>query len=124
MRKAIDTYAAEHNGVFPGANPDGSSGGANSGEAFSSQLTLYSNELGVVAKNPDPLYLFGPYLRDIPSLPVGANKGSTEVAMDKTSSPPVVTTGTEGWVCNPFTGEIIANSDDPNHDKTRAYDEY
>ncbi len=46
------------------------------------------------------------------------------MAIDAVDSPPLVVSGTDGWVYNPNTGEIIANSDDANLDGTRAYDEY
>lgn len=124
LRRAIDTYAAEHNGVFPGANADGASGAANSPAAFNSQLTMYSSETGVVSATKDAGHSFGPYLRMIPPLPVGDSKGSNTVAIDTTNSPPLATGGGEGWVYNPLTGEIIANSDDANLENTRAYDEY
>ena len=59
-----------------------------------------------------------------PPIPVGPNKGNTTIAIDIINSPPVVTAGTEGWVYNSKTGEIIANCDDANMAGTRAYDEY
>jgi len=124
MRRAIDAYAAEHGQVFPGAKLDGMGGAANSAAAFERQLTMYSNVDGRVATSPDSQFAFGPYLRRIPELPVGGNKGSKVVAIDTLNSPPVVTAGTEGWVYNPGFGEIIANSDDANNANTRAYDEY
>jgi len=124
LRQAIDVYAAEHHGVFPGANPDGAGNGADSAGAFVTQMTGFTDENGEAASTPDATHRFGPYLRAIPPLPVGANKGSTAVAIDAANSPPLVTTGTEGWVCNTQKGEIIANSDDANRDGTRAYDEY
>ncbi len=124
LRTAIDMYAAEHHGVFAGAMADGAGGVANSPEAFISQLTKCSDENGNVADACDAAHTFGPYLQKIPPLPVGANQNSTTVAIDLTNSPPIVTVGTEGWVYNPETGQIIANSDDPNEAGTRTYDEY
>lgn len=124
MRKAIDMYAAEHNHALPGSQADGSGGAANSAAAFISQLTKYSTPDGTVAASRDVQHQYGPYLRKIPVLPVGKNQQSTGIAIDTTSSPPVVTAGTEGWVYNPTTGEIIANSDDANLDNSQAYDEY
>ncbi len=124
LRNVIDQYAAEHNNTFPGAAVDGVGGTVNSALAFINQLTSFSNARGKVSSTADPGYRFGPSLRRIPPLPVGDNRNSMEVAIDTANSPPVVTTGPEGWVYNPLTGEIIANSDQANRNNTRAYDEY
>ncbi len=124
MRRAIDIYSAEHAGDFPGAKADGAGGGANSAAAFISQMTKYSDVMGNVANSRDGAHPFGPYLRRMPPIPVCAHKGSETVAIDAANSPPLVIPGSDGWVYNPTTGEIIANCDDPNTDGSRAYDEY
>jgi len=124
MRKAIDVYAAEHRGVFPGSLPDGQSGAANSAAAFVSQLTQYSDETGQVSTTRTAQHRFGPYLRAIPGVPVGPHKGSKIVAIDTVNSPPLATGASEGWVYNPNRGEIIANTDEANIAGSRAYDEY
>lgn len=124
LRNVIDRYAAEHNGTFPGAAADGLGGTVNSSVSFVNQLIGFSNAQGQVSLTQNPAYRFGPYLRRVPPLPVGDNRNSVGVAIDTSSSPPVVTGDSEGWVYNPLTGEIIANSDNANRDNTRAYDEY
>ena len=77
-----------------------------------------------MSATPGGGFSFGPYLRAIPPAPVGDNRGSTAVAIDASNSPPLVTAGTEGWVYNPSTGEIIVNTDDPNPAGSLTYDEY
>jgi prepilin-type N-terminal cleavage/methylation domain-containing protein len=124
MRRAFDTYAAEHNGVFPGKNADGQGGAAQTGTAFLNQLTLYSDANGSTSQTLTAQHQFGPYLRSIPGVPVGPYQGSKTVAIDTSNSPPLATGASEGWVYNPLTGEIIANSDEANAEGTRAYDEY
>jgi type II secretory pathway pseudopilin PulG len=124
LRTAIDMYAAEHHGAFPGSTADGAGNGANSAGALVNQLIKCSNELGAVVDVRDSSHPFGSYLKGIPPVPVGPNKNSTTVAIDATNSPPLVTLGTEGWVYNPTTGQIIANTDEPNQAGTRTYDEY
>jgi len=124
LRGAIDRYAAEHGGDFPGVRADGQGNGPNTPGAFESQLIKYSNGSGNVSDSPDAAHEFGPYVRAIPALPVGGNKGDDTVAIDLSNSPPLVAGGSAGWVYNPTTGEIIANSDDANQAGTRAYDEY
>lgn len=112
LRAAIDLYAAEHNGVFPGKlKQDGSASGA--AADFIAQLTKFTSVGGVVgAYNVSNGTVYGPYLRNgIPPLPVGANKGAKTVLFDAVNSPPtVVEAGGEGWVYNPDTGEIKANT--------------
>jgi len=124
MRRAIDTYAAEHGGYFPGALDDGLGGGPSSAASFISQLTKFSNTVGAASNVRDALHPLGPYLRNVPPLPVCDQRGATTVVFDTANSPPVVTGGNEAWVYNPSTGEIIANCDDANRAGTRAFDEY
>jgi len=124
LRSAIDRYAAEHQGVFPGARTDGIGGATNSETALLNQLLKYSNSPGGASSSPGSAHPLGPYLRRMPPLPVGANKNMTAIAIDTLNDPPVVVVGLYGWVYNPSVGEIIANSDDANRDNSRAYDEY
>lgn len=124
LRRAIDLYAAEHGGVYPGARADGAGGAANTSQALESQLTKFSDEQGNVSATGSATYRFGPYLRRIPPQPVGDNANNSTVAIDSVNSPPLVTAGTEGWVYNPTTGEMIANTDDPNQDGSHTFDEY
>jgi hypothetical protein len=124
MRNAIDRYAAEHQGVFPGALTDNHGGAASTELSFTNQLTHFSNVQGHASDAPGAGFPLGPYLRRVPPVPVGPNAGETTVAIDATNSPPLVTGDTEGWVYNPSTGEIIANTDAANADGTRTYDEY
>lgn len=112
LRAAIDLYAAEHNGIFPGKNKaTGASGGLPAD--FVAQLTSFTDVTGKTgAYNVSNGTVYGPYLRNgMPALPVGANKGAKTVLFDSTNSPPVVVeAGGEGWVFNPDTGEIKANT--------------
>jgi general secretion pathway protein G len=112
LRAAIDLYAAEHGGVFPGKNKkDGTAGGA--AADFVEQLTKHSDKNGKTgAYDAASGIVYGPYLRSgLPPLPVGANAGSKDVLFDATNSPPDVSEGGgEGWVYNPNTGEIKANT--------------
>lgn len=125
LRNAIELYASQHNGDYPGAKSDGTSA-AETAAAFISQLTRYTNENGDAQDNRDATHQFGPYLRKgIPPAPVGAVKGSTSVLIDKNNSPPQVNaSGGEGWVYNPLTGDIIANTNEQNEAQTKSYDQY
>ncbi len=124
LRYAIDMYAAEHGGDYPGLRADGAGNAARSPESSISQLTLYSNDLGEVVTTPDSTHFFGPYVLKIPPLPVGDNQNSVDVVIDDTNVPPQKTGSAEGWVYNPVSGDIIANSDKMNENGNRTYDEY
>jgi type II secretory pathway pseudopilin PulG len=103
LRNAIDMYAAEHGGNWPGAD------GAEA--TLIRQLTEQTDAGGAAGGN------LGPYLRrGFPQIPVGPNAGTARGVLMVTSTPPVVDedTATAGWVYNYQTGEIVANSDDPD----------
>jgi len=92
LRSAIDLYASEHGGTFPTA--------AN----IATQLTQYSNDLGNTSATKSAVFIYGPYLRTIPGLPVGAKKGQNGIA---------ATTGaTVGWLYDATNGTIRANTTD------------
>lgn len=89
LRNAIDLYYTEH-GAYPEL------------AKFSDQLTTYSDATGKTQATKDATYIYGPYIRAIPALPVGADKGSKIV---------VGTAGAgAGWVYNETTGAISANT--------------
>jgi prepilin-type N-terminal cleavage/methylation domain-containing protein len=111
MRNAIDMYAAEHGGTFPG--PDDTE--------LLRQLTTKTDAFGVAGGN------FGPYLRrGFPPCPVGVRAGDTGVIV--AAAVPAVAEGTagKGWVYSSATGEIIVNCDDPDDSGvvTNTYDKY
>jgi general secretion pathway protein G len=89
LRTAIDLYQAEHGGTYPTfAN-------------FVDQLTTYSNDAGATQATKDTTYIYGPYIREIPSIKVGPLKGANTVSN-------TVEDGT-AWYYNETTGEIRAN---------------
>jgi len=111
LRNAIDLFAAEHGGKFPTlANIEG-------------QLTQYTDDSHTTAPvaSKDATHIYGPYLRKIPPLPVGANKGKTTF----TDTVPAATTADAGWYYNEDTGEIRANCTDTETDESGdKYNEY
>jgi prepilin-type N-terminal cleavage/methylation domain-containing protein len=115
LRNAIDMYAAEHGGVFPGQ--DGLEA------TLIDQLTKKTNFSGTVGTGAG--YDFGPYLRrGFPPAPVGPFAGIASGVEMTTTSPPAAdeTKTTKGWVYNYQTGEIVVNTDDPDQ-AGDAYDE-
>jgi len=127
LRNAIELYASEHNGNYPGhTGSDPDSNAADTQGLFISHLTMYTDADGNAQATRDATHQYGPYLRKgIPPAPVGTNRGSSDVLIDKTNSPPsVVTAGGEGWAYNPITGDIIVNADDQNEAQTDTYNNY
>lgn len=107
LRSAIDLYAIEHGGDFPTL--------AN----IESQLTNRTDADGNVDDGGGAAsgFIYGPYLRQIPPLPVGQQQGETGF----TGS--LDTTAAAGWVYDEDTGEIFANSDAADVSGT-GYNEY
>lgn len=110
LRNAIDLYATEHNGTFPSA--------AN----FEAQMTEFTDSAGTPSPTKTTSAIYGPYLRRIPPLPLGANKNANTVA-DGTSGSAGATA--DGWFYNPTTGQIVPNTGDSEYDTTgKAYNLY
>lgn len=101
LRNAIDLYATEHGGTFPTV------------AKFTEQLTTYTDSSGGDSASKDSTHIFGPYLRNIPVLPIGANKGSSTV-LDGSSGSPGASAG--GWFYNASSGVIKANCPDSETD--------
>ena len=86
MNKAIELYAAEHDGSVPSVG------------AIAAQLTMFTNSTGATSVTASSTHVFGPYLRAIPPQPVGTRKGNTVIAG---SDGPTI-----GWIYNATTGTI------------------
>ena len=90
LQKAVDHYAAEH-GNYP--DPD----------QVADQLMLHSDAGGAVSKSKGSPYNFGPYVRKLPTLTTGPNKGNSGIG-------PKGSAGI-GWVYDGTTGAVTANTD-------------
>jgi prepilin-type N-terminal cleavage/methylation domain-containing protein len=92
VRKAIDTYYAEH-GKYPGYDPVN---GTPDGAMFVEQLTRYTNEAGRPNAAYGAPYVYGPYLRaPFPANPFNKLR-SVHVKLNHTSPSPA--DGSVGWV--------------------------
>jgi general secretion pathway protein G len=90
MRSAIDLYKAEHGGALPAF------------ATIEAQLTTYTNDAGTANATKSTTYYLGPYLREVPKLKVGSNKGLAGFVATQGGS-------AEGWVYTASTGAISAN---------------
>ena len=102
LRDAIDLFAVEHGGVYP------------DGADLDVALTGYSgtrfDDLSVTKTATN---IYGPYVRAIPKLPVGANKGKNTF----TGVVPGATVDRNGWYYNMTTGNVRANCADTETDE-------
>lgn len=90
LRNGIDLYATEHGGVFPAA------------ATFEDQMTKYTDDANAVSATKTGAYIFGPYIRNIPALPVGAKKGKNGVAAADGAN--------IGWIYTEASGTVKANT--------------
>jgi len=105
LRRAIELYAAEHDNTFPKV------------DTIAEQLTQYSALDGTTAPTKGTPHIFGPYVKEIPALPVGAAKGSRGIAA--AAGPGV------GWIYDEATGSIRANTTPLEKDDNNvAYSDY
>jgi prepilin-type N-terminal cleavage/methylation domain-containing protein len=104
LRNAIDLYAAEHAGVFPDAATDPNT------------LTRYTDASGNTNAAKVSPYIYGPYMRSIPPLPVGAERGSTTIAAAPAAG--------VGWIYNATDGTIHANTTTEMDEAGKLYSDY
>ena len=97
MRSAIDLYKAEHGGTLPVF------------ATFEDKLTTYTDDSGTANASKSSTYYLGPYLRELPTLKVGTNKGKSAISATQTGT-------SAGWVYNASTGAISANLPDSELD--------
>src|SRR4051812_22587499 len=71
LREAIEAYAGDHGGHYP----DGD------GARVARQLTEMTDWSGNVSPTRTARHHLGPYLREIPALPVGARKGLATIRL-------------------------------------------
>ncbi len=96
LRNAIDLYSAEHNGAFPGAT------------TVADQLTKYTDAVGATSDTRTSTHIYGPYLRSIPILPVGAKRNQDGIA--------AANGDTIGWIYTATPGAIRTNTTDSELD--------
>jgi len=109
LRNAVDMFQTEHNGTYPA--PAGS-------VTVADLLTKYSNATGdAVQTTKDSTYVYGPYLRTVPPIPVGTNKGKNGIAYSGTAGTTPTADSTTAWLYNgadgtvaPYTGSVTTDS--------------
>ena len=104
LRNAIDLFSAEHGGSFPTAL------------AIENQLIQYSDVSGATNATKTATHIYGPYLRSVPPLTVGARKGSDGIAAADGND--------VGWIYTEASGDIRANTTTETDDAGVLYSTY
>lgn len=107
LRNAVDLYAQEHGGTYPTITNINATPGA---------LTAYSDDQGNLQATPGGNYIYGPYLRTIPGLPLGTNKGAGTFG--------ALGAANVGWAYDSGTGTIQANTGTLTDAKSKLYTSY
>ena len=104
MRNALDLYATEHGGTYPAV------------ATFEAQLTTYTDANGNTSGTKTGAYIYGPYLRSVPALKVGDEKGGTTVAAAAASG--------VAWVYDASAGTIVPNTGTDKDAIGKLYTDY
>lgn len=105
MRSALELYYAEHNNTYPTE--------ANFTNAL---VTQYSDVDGNLNATKTGVFIYGPYLKEIPTIQVGSRKGSNGVAAADAAG--------IAWLYNETTGAITANTATATDDTGTLYSTY
>jgi general secretion pathway protein G len=97
MRSQLQLYNAEH-GTYPTLS------------SFEQQMVLFSDEAGNTSNTKSPIFRCGPYIIEMPRLPVGVNHGMFSVTAAGSYS------AGYGWAYDPVTGDFRANLPDSDVD--------
>jgi type II secretory pathway pseudopilin PulG len=105
LREAIRQYAADHAGQPP--DP----------ALFTAQLTQFTDRHGHPSPVRSARYCLGPYLREIPAIPVGSRQGLATIGTSSRSA--------SAWLYDPPNRHIRPNTADNEFDSTgKAFSSY
>lgn len=107
LRNAVDLYAQEHGGTYPTVSNINATPGA---------LTAFSDDNGALSATKTGNYIYGPYLRTVPGVPLGTEKGAGTFAAAAGSN--------VGWVYDAATGAVTANTGTLTDVKGKLYTTY
>jgi len=95
LRTAVRAYADEHGGHLP----------AGDSETVTGQLTRYTDWSGAVSGVWTPRFHLGPYLREIPAIPIGVRRNCAAFCAPGHTAADAVA----GWVYDAGTGHVLPN---------------
>lgn len=105
LRNAVEYYRTNHNGKYPGYP---AAGGAPTSTEASKQLTLASKMDGSTAAPGTAGFGYGPYIRE--ALPENPLNGLATILIVGDSDTFKAADDSSGWIYQPLTGKIRANS--------------
>jgi general secretion pathway protein G len=100
LNSAADLYNAEHPTALLGVDSHSSTTAT-----LTTALTGYTDVNGVQSATKTGNYIYGPYLKVLPSLPVGGQKSQNAITL----TGPAGTTTTAGWLFSTTTNTFQAN---------------
>jgi len=104
LRTQINVYRANHQDVSPGY-PGGDTDQTPTMQAFSDQLTLFTDTSGNTSPTPTPSCKWGPYFTQLPQNPVN----SLLTLKILGPSDPFTADGTTAWLYQPSSGYVEPN---------------
>jgi type II secretory pathway pseudopilin PulG len=105
MRTQIVVFKAQHQDIPPGY-PQGVAENSPTETDLLAQMTLHSDITCRVNQWPVGGYLYGPYLRKLPTNPIN---GLSTFRMIGNNQPFPIADGTTGWIYKPQTQELEPN---------------
>jgi prepilin-type N-terminal cleavage/methylation domain-containing protein len=116
LRNALELYATEHNGKFPGHN---------AATTPVEGLTMYTDDQGGKSATKTGNFIYGPYLRKIPPITVGPLKNDNTKNNTFAAGTAVEATPTAGWMYDKDSGTILANTPNTEVDQNgKQYNQY
>jgi len=117
LRNAIELYATEHGGQFPGNHATAT---------IDNQLTQYTDDAGATSATKTGAFIYGPYLRKVPPVTVGPVKSDpTKNTVIKVGTVDTVDASpATGWLYNKSTGTIKANVPTEVDQSGKLYSDY
>ena len=115
LRSALDLYQTENGGSYPTT--------ANVYNA----LTQYNDGNNNLSAVKGGAFIYGPYLRSVPNVPVGAKKGQNGITDGSAFAAQGGTAGAStnaGWMYNASTGTITANTTTEADASSKLYNLY
>jgi general secretion pathway protein G len=104
LRTQIGVYKAQHQDSNPGYQNAQLQTPVD--QTFVAQMTQYTDINGNVSATGSSVFAYGPYLLGMPPMPI-TSLTTIKIAMSAGAMTPDNTTG---WIYNPLTQDIIANS--------------
>ena len=105
LRSALELYYVEHNNTYPAV-----------ADFENALVNQYSDVDGNLNATKTGVFIYGPYLKEIPTIQVGPRKGDNGVAAADAAG--------IGWLYNDTTGTITANTGTATDDAGNLYSTY